>query len=84
MVVVPDGPPLPRDSGHRLHGHIVIVAADATDEALRLLRAHPLGKDAAIAGTVTDEYPKRVVLDTEVGGRRFLDMPLGDPVPRIC
>lgn len=63
---------------------IVIVSAESADETLRLLREHPLGADAAIVGTVTDEYPKRVILDTEVGGRRFLDMPLGDPVPRIC
>jgi len=63
---------------------IVVVAAGAADEALRVLRAHPLGAEAAIVGTVTDEYPKRVILGTEVGGRRFLDMPLGDPVPRIC
>ena len=63
---------------------IVIVAPDAAAEALRALRAHPLGAEASIVGTVTNEYPKRVILDTEVGGRRFLDMPLGDPVPRIC
>ena len=63
---------------------IVVVAAEAADETLRWLLKHPLGANAAIVGTVTDEYPKRVILDTEVGGRRFLDMPLGDPVPRIC
>jgi len=63
---------------------IVVVAPEAADETLRLLREHPLGADAAIVGIVTDEYPGRVILDTEVGGRRFLDMPLGDPVPRIC
>jgi hydrogenase expression/formation protein HypE len=63
---------------------IVVVAPEAADEALRTLREHPLGAEAASVGTVTDEYPKRVILHTEVGGRRFLDMPLGDPVPRIC
>ena len=63
---------------------IVVVSPEAAEEALRLLRSHPLGAEAAIVGTVTDEYPGRVILDTEVGGRRFLDMPLGDPVPRIC
>jgi hydrogenase expression/formation protein HypE len=63
---------------------ILVVDADAADEALRRLHAHSLGAEAAIVGTVTNEYPKRVILDTEVGGRRFLDMPLGDPVPRIC
>lgn len=63
---------------------VVIVAPEAAEAALRVLREHPLGADAAIVGTVTEEYPTRVILDTEVGGRRFLDMPLGDPVPRIC
>lgn len=63
---------------------VVIVDPAAAPEALRRLRNHPLGASAAIIGTVTAEYPGRVVLATEVGGRRFLDMPLGDPVPRIC
>jgi len=63
---------------------IVIVAPATAEQVLRLLRGHPLGADAAIVGGITDEYPGRVVLDTEVGGRRFLDMPLGDPIPRIC
>ena len=63
---------------------IVVVDARAADKALRLLQRHPLGVSAAIIGTVSEEYPGRVVLATEVGGRRFLDMPLGDPVPRIC
>jgi hydrogenase expression/formation protein HypE len=63
---------------------VLIVDSAATDDALRILRTHPLGASAAVIGTVTAEYPGRVVLATEVGGRRFLDMPLGDPVPRIC
>jgi hydrogenase expression/formation protein HypE len=63
---------------------IIAVDARAADEALRLLQRHPLGLSAAIIGTVSEEYPGRVVLATEVGSRRFLDMPLGDPVPRIC
>ncbi len=63
-----------------------ILAIDPAhaDAVLRTLRRHPLGAAAAEIGCVTAEYPGRVVLATEVGGRRFLDMPLGDPVPRIC
>lgn len=63
---------------------VLIAAAEKADEMLAALRAHPLGKDAALIGEVTDEYPGRVILATQVGGRRFLEMPLGDPVPRIC
>jgi len=63
---------------------VLVVSPEVADQVLKTLQAHPLGQDAAIIGTVTDAYPERVILCTEVGGRRFLDMPLGDPVPRIC
>lgn len=63
---------------------ILVVDAHRVDEILQVLRRHPLGRAAVEIGSVTDEYRGRVVLATEVGGRRFLDMPLGDPVPRIC
>ncbi len=63
---------------------VIVVAPDRADAVFRALHAHPLGRNAAIIGKVTDEYPGKVVLGTEVGGRRFLEMPLGDPVPRIC
>ncbi len=63
---------------------VIVVAAAAADAVLAALRAHPLGRDATIIGKVTAAYPGKVVLATEVGGRRFLEPPLGDPVPRIC
>jgi hydrogenase expression/formation protein HypE len=63
---------------------VLVVDPEAAQAVLKLLKRHPLGTRAAIVGRVTDAYPGRVVLTTEVGGRRFLDMPLGDPVPRIC
>ncbi|MDD5220193.1 MAG: AIR synthase-related protein, partial [Candidatus Bipolaricaulis sp.] len=63
---------------------ILVVEPAKANAVLAALRSHPLGRVAAVIGHVTDEYPKRVILSTEVGGRRFLDMPLGDPVPRIC
>lgn len=63
---------------------ILIVEPGSAELVLEILRKHTLGRLAAIVGTATDEYPGRVILGTEVGGRRFLDMPLGDPVPRIC
>lgn len=63
---------------------VIAVAADQADAALAILRRHPLGHGARIIGSVIADYPGRVILDTGVGGRRFLEMPLGDPVPRIC
>ena len=63
---------------------VLIVDPTVADQILETLRAHPLGRNATIIGHVGAQYPGRVVVTTDVGGRRFLDMPLGDPVPRIC
>ncbi|HUR32790.1 MAG TPA: hydrogenase expression/formation protein HypE [Vicinamibacterales bacterium] len=59
------------------------VKAALADSVLKVLRAHPLGRDAAIIGICTDERPGMVVLDTGFG-RRILAEPEGEPLPRIC
>jgi hydrogenase expression/formation protein HypE len=59
------------------------VRADAADVVLAALRSHPLGRDAAIVGECLAEHPGRVVLDTGLG-RRLLQEPEGEPLPRIC
>jgi hydrogenase expression/formation protein HypE len=62
---------------------IIAVADGMEEEVLKAVRAHPLGKDANLIGRVVDGR-KRVVLRTVIGGRRIMDAPYGDPVPRIC
>jgi hydrogenase expression/formation protein HypE len=49
---------------------------------LHALRSHPLGRDAADIGFVTSG--SHVIMETSVGGERFIEPPLGDPVPRVC
>jgi hydrogenase expression/formation protein HypE len=61
-----------------------IVAPEDADAALAALRAHPLGRDAAIVGEVRPEPPGMVLLETAFGGSRVVDMLAGDPLPRIC
>ena len=63
---------------------VIGVKPNRAERVLAALRGHPLGREAAIIGRAMEKYPGKVVLDTGVGGRRFLEMPLGDPVPRIC
>jgi hydrogenase expression/formation protein HypE len=63
---------------------VAVVAPDAADAALSALRAHPLGKRAAIVGEVRGDPPGMVVLETAFGGSRVVDMLAGDPLPRIC
>lgn len=62
---------------------IIGCVPEMAEEVLKAIRCTPEGKDAAIIGRVTDG-PERVILRTEIGGRRILEAPSGDPVPRIC
>jgi hydrogenase expression/formation protein HypE len=63
---------------------VAFIPADEAADALGALRGHPLGRAACAIGRVTDEHPGLVVLRTPVGGRRILDLPLEEPLPRIC
>jgi hydrogenase expression/formation protein HypE len=61
-----------------------IVASDQTEVALAALRAHPLGRDAAVVGTVVAEHPSLLVAKTGLGGKRVVPLPIGEQLPRIC
>lgn len=64
-------------------GKVVMgVAADDAEAILSAIRSHPTGADAAIIGEVISG--SRVVMQTSIGGERFIEPPLGDPVPRVC
>ncbi len=63
---------------------VAIVPAEHADAVLDAMRRHPLGSEAAIIGRVVDEHPGMVVARTAIGGRRVVDMPLGEILPRIC
>ena len=61
-----------------------IVSEEAAEAICHKLKTHPYGKNSAIIGTVTKEYPGKVLLETEFGGTRILEKPLGEDLPRIC
>lgn len=64
---------------------VAIVAPEASDAALACLRAHPLGADAALVGTVRAATgPAQVLVQGPLGHARILDEPSGAPLPRIC
>jgi hydrogenase expression/formation protein HypE len=63
---------------------VAFVPADQAAAGLAALRAHPLGREARAIGRVTGEHPGLVTLRTPVGGQRILDLPLEEPLPRIC
>lgn len=59
------------------------VRREAAADVLAALRAHPLGRRAAIIGRAVAERRGSVVVDTGFG-RRLLVEPDGEPMPRIC
>jgi len=63
---------------------IAFVPPEEAEAALEALRTHPLGQEAARIGIVTEEHPGMVLTHTGIGGRRVVDMPLGELLPRIC
>jgi hydrogenase expression/formation protein HypE len=62
---------------------LIGVRPEAADRVLAAIRAHPLGRNAAIIGTVIAEPKGKLVLDTGFG-RRLLAEPEGEILPRIC
>ena len=62
---------------------VIGCVPEMADQIVAALRRTPEGKNAAIIG-YAEKGPARVVLRTEIGGKRILEPPSGDPVPRIC
>ncbi len=63
---------------------LLAVAPDHSNNILKKIKSTQIGENAEIIGEVKVENPQRVFLKTIVGGTRFIDMPLGEPIPRIC
>ncbi len=63
---------------------LLSVEGNKAEEILGKIRSTVIGKEAEIIGTVEATNPKKVLLTTIVGGTRFVDMPLGEAIPRIC
>ena len=66
---------------------VCVVAADQANAALEAMRSSAYGKDAAIIGAVAEFDERRgpaVFVRNAFGGRRILDMLVGEQLPRIC
>jgi len=63
---------------------IAIVDGNHADKLLATMKKHPLGSDAAIIGTITENQGDHVMLRTTFGTTRLIDMLSGEMLPRIC
>jgi hydrogenase expression/formation protein HypE len=63
---------------------LAIVPESVADALLATMCQHPMGQQATIIGQVVAEHPGMVVARTGIGGKRVVDMQVGEQLPRIC
>lgn len=63
---------------------VAVVDERSADRALDALRGVPGGEGAALIGRIALEPVRTVLAVAPYGGRRVVDMLVGDPLPRIC
>ncbi len=63
---------------------VVVVAAEDVNRCLDIMRGHASGRESARIGTVVADDPPLVELITGAGGRRVVQRPYGEELPRIC
>jgi len=63
---------------------IALCAAEDAEKLLAAMRAHPLGRQAAMIGKVVEDANAFVQMKTQFGGRRMVDWLSGEQLPRIC
>jgi hydrogenase expression/formation protein HypE len=63
---------------------LAVVSPAMADAVLYQMRDHEYGHDAALIGEVVAEHPGMVLMKTEIGGTRVLDVMFGEQLPRIC
>ena len=63
---------------------VAFVAARSAARVLAAMRAHPLGREAAIIGEAVADEHRFVQMTTGFGGERIVDWLAGEQLPRIC
>ncbi|HOI71570.1 MAG TPA: hydrogenase expression/formation protein HypE [Methanobacterium sp.] len=64
-------------------GKVILgVKEDKAQEILEAIQKTKYGKEAQIIGEVTED--EHVIMITTLGGKRILEEPIADPVPRVC
>jgi len=63
---------------------LIVAAAEEADAIVDRMHSDPLGRGASVIGEITAGREGRVILNSATGGSRFLEMPSGQLLPRIC
>jgi hydrogenase expression/formation protein HypE len=63
---------------------VMFVPELQAEAALKAMRSHPAGREAAAIGKAGNGPPGRVTMKTLFGGLRLVDRLVGEQLPRIC
>jgi hydrogenase expression/formation protein HypE len=63
---------------------VAVVAPEAAAALLAAMRAHELGREAALIGIAVADEQRFVQMTTSFGGGRIVDWLAGEQLPRIC
>jgi hydrogenase expression/formation protein HypE len=63
---------------------VAICPPGDAEQLLAAMRAHPLGRDAALIGEAVEDPHRFVQMETGLGGARIVDWLAGEQLPRIC
>ena len=63
---------------------VLAISNEYAQKAIEVLQKFENGKTASIIGKVSDLHLQKVILNSAWGTKRFLDVPTGELLPRIC
>lgn len=61
-----------------------VVDDSIANDYVKKLSEHEFGQGAAIIGEVVQAHPRQVVMTSSIGGKRVVNMLVGEQLPRIC
>ena len=63
---------------------LTFVDGAVADEVLAQMKRDPKGQNASCIGKVTGSHPGKVILHSQIGGKRIVSPLIGEQLPRIC
>ncbi|RXJ68189.1 hydrogenase expression/formation protein HypE [Halarcobacter ebronensis] len=63
---------------------VMAISKEQEEKAIEVLKEIEISSEASIIGTVTSKHKGKVILNTAWGTQRFIDLPTGELLPRIC
>jgi hydrogenase expression/formation protein HypE len=63
---------------------IAVVNESKAADILAEIQTWEHGRDAFIIGEVVESHPRQVIINSAIGGKRVVNMLLGEQLPRIC